>query len=163
MLRISRLASFFSPFSPSVEFFSCAPGIQTGKWNALAADTTSIFGVFKHLCTIIRCAAAGQSIATVAIDSLVDLGAITPPAVRTAFPNPNCQKPEATLLHHNYALDSPASCDFLENLFLIPGDRLTIQLATDHTLRETVENTKEKGDRFDPSPFYWPAPHFLVQ
>jgi hypothetical protein len=49
----------FSPSSPSVEFFSCAPGIQTGKWNALAADTTSIFGVFKHLCTMIRCAAAG--------------------------------------------------------------------------------------------------------
>ena len=38
-------------------------------------------------------------------------------------------KLEVTLLHHKHAPDPPASCGFFQNLLLIPGHRVTIQLA----------------------------------
>src|SRR5436305_7826359 len=102
-----------SPFSPSVECFCSAAEVQRGKCAELSGDTTSIFGVFKHLCTIITMRCGGEVARNRRLCSAV--GAISPPAVRTAFPISNCQKPEATLLHHHYALNSPASCGFLEN------------------------------------------------
>ena len=71
-----------------------APDQSIPAFAEAGADMVSVqVEACRHLNRTLQLIADhGLSIATVAINSLVDLGAITPPAVRTAFPNSHCQK-----------------------------------------------------------------------
>jgi hypothetical protein len=102
----------FSSFSPSVEFCCSATEIGGGKWTTPPGGTTQAFDIFIYVCKTPPTATAGQSHTTGAVVLADAVGAISPPAVRTAFPNPNCQKGEATLAHHKHALHPPDSCGF---------------------------------------------------
>ena len=82
---------------------------------SMSACIIFTFGVFRYLCTIPPSAAAGESITTFSMDSLLDLSTIRTAPWPLGFPSPHYQiaggdTPPTFTCHI-----PPASCGFLES------------------------------------------------